>query len=40
VITGGLISGLTMSIFILPALYVWFANDGDVLPEPEGFFES
>jgi hypothetical protein len=28
-----------MSIFILPTLYVWFASDGDVLPEPEANFE-
>ena len=24
-----------MSIFLLPTLYVWFARDGDKLPEPE-----
>jgi cobalt-zinc-cadmium resistance protein CzcA len=40
VIVGGLISDLAMSIFILPTLYVWFASDGDTLPEPEAFFES
>jgi outer membrane protein, heavy metal efflux system len=28
----GLIAGLAMSIFILPTLYVWFASDGDLLP--------
>jgi len=39
VIVGGLIADLVMSIFILPTLYVWFASDGDVLPEPEATFE-
>jgi heavy metal efflux system protein len=39
VIVGGLIADLVMSIFILPTLYVWFASDGDVLPEPETNFE-
>jgi cobalt-zinc-cadmium resistance protein CzcA len=40
VIVGGLIADLVMSIFILPTLYVWFASDGDVLPEPEASFEN
>ena len=35
VIVGGLISDLVMSIFLLPALYTWFASSGDKLPEPE-----
>jgi heavy metal efflux system protein len=35
VIVGGLVSDLLMSIFLLPALYTWFARKGDVLPEPE-----
>jgi cobalt-zinc-cadmium resistance protein CzcA len=39
VIVGGLIADLVMSIFILPTLYVWFASDGDVLPEAEANFE-
>jgi len=39
VIVGGLIADLVMSIFILPTLYVWFASDGDMLPEPEANFE-
>ena len=39
VIVGGLIADLVMSIFILPTLYVWFASDGDKLPEPEANFE-
>ncbi len=39
VIVGGLIADLCMSIFILPTLYVWFASDGDTLPEPEANFE-
>jgi cobalt-zinc-cadmium resistance protein CzcA len=34
VIVGGLISDLVISIFLLPALYVWFAGPGDKLPEP------
>ena len=40
VIVGGLIADLVMSIFILPTLYVWFAKDGDMLPEPEASFEG
>jgi heavy metal efflux system protein len=39
VIVGGLMVNLAMSIFILPALYVWLANEGDKLPEPEPNFE-
>jgi cobalt-zinc-cadmium resistance protein CzcA len=35
VIVGGLVSDLLMSIFLLPTLYVWIANDGDRLPDPE-----
>ncbi len=38
VIVGGLIADLAMSVFILPTLYVWFANAGDELPEPEKEF--
>ncbi len=33
VIVGGLIVNLALSIFILPTLYVWFAREGDRLPE-------
>jgi cobalt-zinc-cadmium resistance protein CzcA len=40
VIVGGLISDLAMSVFLLPALYVWIARPGDKLPEPEESFES
>jgi cobalt-zinc-cadmium resistance protein CzcA len=40
VIVGGLVSDLVMSIFLLPTLYVWFAKDGDKLPEPEPGFEE
>jgi heavy metal efflux system protein len=40
VIVGGLMVNLAMSIFILPTLYVWFAREGDKLPEPEEAFES
>jgi cobalt-zinc-cadmium resistance protein CzcA len=32
VIVGGLIGTLLLSIFLLPALYVWVARDGDELP--------
>src|SRR6516225_5791908 len=32
IIFGGLISGLVMSIFLLPTLYVWVSRDGDKLP--------
>jgi cobalt-zinc-cadmium resistance protein CzcA len=35
VIVGGLVSDLVMSIFLLPTLYVWFARDGDKLPQAE-----
>jgi cobalt-zinc-cadmium resistance protein CzcA len=40
VIVGGLISDLVMSIFLLPAMYVWIARPSDKLPEPEESFES
>ncbi len=40
VIVGGLISDLFMSIVLLPTLYVWFANERDELPEPEGSIEA
>jgi cobalt-zinc-cadmium resistance protein CzcA len=40
VIVGGLIVNLAMSIFILPTLYVWFARNGDKLPDPETTFEA
>jgi len=36
VIVGGLISGLLLSIFLLPTLYAWVAGEGDILPPPEG----
>jgi cobalt-zinc-cadmium resistance protein CzcA len=35
VIVGGLMAVLMMSIFLLPALYVWFAREGDRLPEAD-----
>jgi cobalt-zinc-cadmium resistance protein CzcA len=35
VIVGGLMAVLLMSIFLLPALYVWFAREGDRLPEAD-----
>jgi cobalt-zinc-cadmium resistance protein CzcA len=40
VIVGGLISGLLLSIFLLPTLYVWVAREGDVLPVPETHLEE
>ena len=38
-IVGGLMAALLMSIFLLPAMYVWIAGDSDILPAPEGEFE-
>jgi cobalt-zinc-cadmium resistance protein CzcA len=35
VIVGGLMAALVLGIFLLPTLYVWAANDRDVLPEAE-----
>ena len=35
VIVGGLMAVLVMSIFLLPALYIWFARPDDVFPEPD-----
>jgi heavy metal efflux system protein len=35
VIVGGLVGALLLSIFLLPALYVWVAREGDQLPAPE-----
>jgi cobalt-zinc-cadmium resistance protein CzcA len=37
VIVGGLIGALTLSVFLLPTLYVWIAGEHDVLPalDPE-----
>jgi cobalt-zinc-cadmium resistance protein CzcA len=40
VIVGGLISGLVMSIFLLPTLYVWVAGSRDTLPVAEPGFEE
>jgi heavy metal efflux system protein len=40
VIVGGLISGLLLSIFLLPTLYAWVAREGDVLPMPETQLEE
>lgn len=40
VIVGGLVVNLAMSVFLLPALYVWFAKDGDKLPEGEESIET
>ncbi len=35
VIVGGLMGALVMSVYLLPALYVWIARDHDKLPTPE-----
>jgi heavy metal efflux system protein len=35
VIVGGLLAALLMSIFLLPALYVWTAGEKDKLPRPD-----
>jgi cobalt-zinc-cadmium resistance protein CzcA len=40
VIVGGLITNLAISIFLLPALYVWVAGENDILPLPEIEFEK
>jgi heavy metal efflux system protein len=40
VIVGGLISGLLLSIFLLPTLYARVAREGDVLPVPEVHIEE
>ena len=39
VIVGGLMAVLVMSIFLLPALYVWFASPQDGLPESDAHRE-
>jgi cobalt-zinc-cadmium resistance protein CzcA len=39
VIVGGLIAALIMSIFLLPTIYVWVADERDVLPRTEDGFE-
>jgi len=40
VIVGGLVGAVTVSIFLLPALYVWVAGDRDKLPAPDPSFEA
>jgi cobalt-zinc-cadmium resistance protein CzcA len=35
VIVGGLLANLVIGIFLLPTLYVWFADQDDVLPPSE-----
>lgn len=39
VIVGGLMAVLFMSIFLLPALYIWFAGPNDKLPEVDAHEE-
>ena len=40
VIVGGLIGALLLSVLLLPTLYVWFAAEGDRLPEVEAGFDE
>ncbi len=40
VIVGGLMLAMLLNIFLLPALYVWWAGDRDVLPTPEAEFDE
>jgi heavy metal efflux system protein len=40
VIVGGLLSGLVISVFLMPTLYVWVAANNDVLPAPEAGFSE
>jgi cobalt-zinc-cadmium resistance protein CzcA len=40
VIVGGLLGALLISIFLLPALYVWIAREKDKLPEAEPEFQE
>lgn len=40
VIVGGLLTALTLGVFLLPTLYVWIARDSDVLPSPDTEFEN
>jgi cobalt-zinc-cadmium resistance protein CzcA len=35
VIVGGLLANLVIGVFLLPALYVWFAREDDILPASE-----
>jgi cobalt-zinc-cadmium resistance protein CzcA len=35
VIVGGLLANLVIGVFLLPALYVWSAREGDILPQVE-----
>ena len=40
VIVGGLLGALLLSVFLLPAVYVWVARSTDVLPVPDAEFEA
>lgn len=40
VIVGGLVASLVMSVFLLPTLYVWIADEDDVLPAVETEFQN
>ncbi len=40
VIVGGLMAALLISVFLLPAMYVWCARDDDKLPPPDPAFSE
>jgi cobalt-zinc-cadmium resistance protein CzcA len=40
VIVGGLVAALLLSIFLLPALYVWTSSEEDRLPSSHSDFSS
>ncbi len=40
VIVGGLLGALLLSVFLLPAIYVWVARSTDILPSPDAEFEA
>jgi heavy metal efflux system protein len=40
VIVGGLVAALLLSIFLLPALYVWTSSEEDRLPKPQSDFSE
>jgi cobalt-zinc-cadmium resistance protein CzcA len=40
VIVGGLLGALLLSVFLLPAIYVWIARSTDKLPSPDAEFEA
>jgi len=40
VIVGGLVAAMLLSIFLLPALYVWVAGERDILPPADANFDE